>query len=356
MTKRIAVIPGDGVGREVVPVGMRVLEAVGAGLEFEEFPWSCALYERTGQMMPHDAIEVLRGFDAIYLGAVGWPSVPDHISLWGLLLPIRQQLNLSVNLRPVKLLPGVQSPLLTHDRSSVDMAFVRENTEGEYSGAGGRVHPDSEDEVAVETSVFTRRAIEKAARYAFDLARRRRRHLINVTKSNASRHAYVFWDQVVEGMGASYPDVEVERVLVDAMAARMVTHPETIDVAIGSNLFGDILTDLGAAIQGGMGVAASANLNLAGDQPSLFEPVHGSAPDIAGKNRANPIGAIMTAALMLEHLGASRLAARVEEAVAEVTAQGASLTGDLGGSASTTELGEAVLAALRGLPASEAVR
>ena len=346
MSKRIAVIPGDGVGQEVIPVGLRVLAAVSGSLEFEELPWSCSYYERTGRMMPEDAIERLRQFDAIYLGAVGWPTVPDHVSLWGLLLAIRQGLDLSVNIRPVKLLPGVRSPLLAREPESVDMLFVRENTEGEYSGAGGRVHPGGSDEVAVETSVFSYRAIEKAARYAYRLAGQRRGRLINVTKSNASRHAYVFWDEVVEGLGREYPAVEVERVLVDAMAARMVSHPESIDVAIGSNLFGDILTDLGAAIQGGMGVAASANLNLGGDQPSLFEPVHGSAPDIAGKEMANPIGAILTGTLMLEHLGDTAAAAQIEAGVAEVASQGMTLTGDLGGQASTREVGEAVAQAI----------
>ncbi len=346
MSKRIAVIPGDGVGCEVIPVGLRVLAAVSENLEFEEFPWSCRYYERTGRMMPEDSIDRLRQFDAIYLGAVGWPTVPDHVSLWGLLLPIRQRLDLSVNIRPVKLLAGVRSPLLAREPESVDMIFVRENTEGEYSGAGGRVHPGGPDEVAVETSVFSYRAIAKAARHAYRLASQRRGRLINVTKSNASRHAYVFWDEVVEGLGLEYPEVRVERVLVDAMAARMVSHPESIDVAIGSNLFGDILTDLGAAIQGGMGVAASANLNLEGDQPSLFEPVHGSAPDIAGKEMANPIGAILTGALMLEHLGDPVAAAQIEAGVSEVASQGLTLTQDLGGQASTEEVGEAVAQAI----------
>lgn len=351
MSKHIAVIPGDGVGREVVPIGLEVLAAATAGLDFEELPWGCDYYERTGRMMPKDGIEQLRQFDAIYLGAVGWPTVPDHISLWGLLLPIRQRLNLSVNIRPVKLLSGVRSPLLAREPDAVDMLFVRENTEGEYTGAGGRVHCDGPDEMAVETSVFSRRAIEKAARHAYNLATQRRRRLINVTKSNASRHAYVFWDEVVEGVGPEYPSVKVERVLVDAMAARMVSHPESIDVAVGSNLFGDILTDLGAAIQGGMGVAASANLNLDGDQPSLFEPVHGSAPDIAGRSMANPIGAILSGALMLEHLGQSQAAALVEASVAVVTRHGLHMTRDLGGQASTGEVGEAVMEAISSLKA-----
>ena len=350
MGKRIAVIPGDGVGREVIPVGLRVVEAVSGEVGGDEFPWGCNFYERTGRMMPEDAIERLRTFDAIYLGAVGWPTVPDHVSLWGLLLPLRQQLDLSVNVRPVRLLPGIRSPLLKGDPQTVDMLFVRENTEGEYSGAGGRVHSGSPEEVAVETSVFSYRATVKAARYAYRLASERRGRVINVTKSNASRHAYVFWDEVVEGLAPEFPGVQVERELVDAMAARMVSHPESIDVAVGSNLFGDILTDLGAAIQGGMGVAASANLNLEGDQPSLFEPVHGSAPDIAGKGTANPIGAILTGALMLRQLGDEEAAARIEAAVGDVTAQGLTLTRDLGGQASTEEVGEAVIQAARRVP------
>lgn len=346
MKKRVAVIAGDGVGREVIPIGLRTLEAVGADLEIEAFPWGCTLYEKTGQMMPEGAVGQLDAFDAVYLGAVGSPSVPDHVSLWGLLLPLRQGLNLSVNVRPVKLLPGVISPLRRGGLDSVDMVFVRENTEGEYSGAGGRIHQGSKDEVAVETAVFSRKATETAARFACRLASRRSHQLINVTKSNASRHAYVFWDDVVEEVVAEFPDVRVERVLVDAMAARMVGHPESVDVVVASNLFGDILTDLGAAIQGGMGVAASANLNLDGHHPSLFEPVHGSAPDIAGKGQANPIGAVLTAALMMDHLGDPRSASQLEAAVAKVTRLGTTLPMDLGGQASTREVGDAVVAAI----------
>ncbi len=347
MMRRIAVIEGDGVGKEVIPAGVSVLTATGVPLEFEPLPWGCDHHQRTGRMMPVDGLSTLAGFDAIYLGAVGWPSVPDDVSLWGLLLPIRKHFHQDVNVRPVRLLPGIRSPLAGRTAAQVDMLFVRENTEGEYSGAGGRVHQGTAHEAAVEVPVFTRRAIERTARFAYGRAGERRRHLINVTKSNASRHAYPFWDEVVEALATDYPTVRVERVLVDAMAARMVSHPDSIDVAVGSNLFADILTDLGAAIQGGMGLAASANLCLDGDWPSLFEPVHGSAPDIAGKGQANPIGAILAGALMLRALGEDAAGTLVEAAVAEVTLGGQALTADLGGSASTTEVGDAVAAAVR---------
>jgi tartrate dehydrogenase/decarboxylase/D-malate dehydrogenase len=315
-------------------------------MSFEHFDWSCARYEREGTMMPANALEVLAGFDAIYLGAVGWPSVPDHISLWGLLLPIRKTFQQYANVRPVRLPPGVRSPLAGRGPEDVDMLFIRENTEGEYSGTGGRVHVGTPQEVAVEVPVFTRMAIERVARYAFERARERRHRLVSVTKSNASRYAYVLWDEVVAGLGPEFPDVEVERVHVDAMAARMVSRPQGIDVVVASNLFADILTDLGAAIQGSMGLAASANLNPERRYPSMFEPVHGSAPDIAGQGRANPLGAIWSGAMMLRHLGLVEEAGRVERALDAVTDDGRLLTADLGGSASTREVGEAVLAAL----------
>jgi tartrate dehydrogenase/decarboxylase/D-malate dehydrogenase len=344
--QRIAVIAGDGIGQEVVPEGLKVLSGVAPGMSFEHFDWSCARYEREGTMMPTNALEVLAGFDAIYLGAVGWPSVPDHISLWGLLLPIRKTFQQYANVRPVRLPPGVRSPLAGRGPEDVDMLFIRENTEGEYSGTGGRVHVGTPQEVAVEVPVFTRMAIERVARYAFERARERRHRLVSVTKSNASRYAYVLWDEVVAGLGPEFPDVEVERVHVDAMAARMVSRPQGIDVVVASNLFADILTDLGAAIQGSMGLAASANLNPERRYPSMFEPVHGSAPDIAGQGRANPLGAIWSGAMMLRHLGLVEEAGRVERALDAVTDDGRLLTADLGGSASTREVGEAVLAAL----------
>jgi tartrate dehydrogenase/decarboxylase / D-malate dehydrogenase len=346
MSRRIAVIPGDGVGKEVVPEGLKVVQALGLPLEFEEFPWGSDYHARTGHMMPEDALATLARFDAIYLGAIGWPTVPDHVSLWGCLLPIRKTFEQYVNLRPVRLLPGIKGPLAGRDPKDIDMLFIRENTEGEYSGTGGRVHVGTDSEVAVEVPVFTRRAIERCARFAFDRAGERSGRLVSVTKSNASRYTYVLWDEVVAELARGYPDVQVERVHVDAMAARMVLRPDTIDVVVGSNLFADILTDLGAALQGSLGLAASANLSLGGSGPSMFEPVHGSAPDIAGQGRANPIGAVWSAALMLRQLGYGGQADDVERAIDAVCEDGRALTGDLGGTASTAEVGDALVRAL----------
>lgn len=344
---KVAVIPGDGVGKEVIPAGLQVLSAV-ADLEYEEFPWGSEYYERTGVMMPPDGLQRLQDCDAIYLGAVGWPSVPDHVSLWGLLLPIRQAFQLYVNLRPVTLLPGISSPLGGRTPADIDMLFIRENSEGEYSGTGGRVHRGTAHEVAVDVSVFTRLGVERAARYALERAMERGQHLISVTKSNASRYAYVMWDEVVEQLAArEFPEVRIERMHVDAMAARMVLRPQSVDVVLGSNLFADILTDLGAAIQGSLGLAASANLDPTRAHPSMFEPVHGSAPDIAGQGRANPLGAILTGALMLSHLGLGDQAGRIERAVSRVTAQGTVLTADLGGSAGTADVVDALLTELQ---------
>jgi tartrate dehydrogenase/decarboxylase/D-malate dehydrogenase len=347
MARRVAVIPGDGVGQEVVPEGIKVIAALGLRFDFEAFPWGCEHYERTGRMMPEQALSTLAGYDAIYLGAIGWPTVPDHVSLWECLLPIRKTFEQYVNLRPVRLPAGVRGPLAGREPSDVDMLFVRENTEGEYSGAGGRVHVGTPAEVAVEVPVFTRRAIDRCARYAFERARERRGRLVSVTKSNASRYSYVLWDEVVAAVASEYPEVQVERVHVDAMAARMVLRPHTIDVVVASNLFADILTDLGAALQGSLGLAASANLSVEGAGPSMFEPVHGSAPDIAGQGRANPIGAIWSAALMLRHLGHDSEATLVERAIDAVCEDGRVLTADLGGTASTAEVGDAVVRALR---------
>jgi tartrate dehydrogenase/decarboxylase / D-malate dehydrogenase len=345
---RIAVIPGDGVGKEVVPEGIKVLEAALPGIGFEVFGWGSDHFAKTGRMMPEDALDTLHKYDAIYLGACGWPTIPDHISLWGLLLPIRKAFELYVNLRPVRCLPGIKSPLAGRGPEDVDMLFIRENTEGEYSGAGGRVHLGHPTEVAVEVPVFSRHAIERCARYAFERARERKKRLVSVTKSNASRYAYVLWDEVVAGLGErEFPEVTVERVHVDAMAARMVMRPDSIDVVVGSNLFADILTDLGAAIQGSLGLGASANLNPEREHPSLFEPVHGSAPDIAGKARANPIGAIWSGALMLRHLGEEAAAAEIEAAIERVAAEGEFLTAELGGNASTNEVGDAIVRELK---------
>lgn len=341
---RIAVIPGDGIGTEVVDATLPVLHSVadkyGFSLEETRFDWSCETYIRTGQMMPDDGISQLRSFDAILLGAVGWPAkVPDNVSLHGLLLPIRKQFDLYVNMRPHRLLPGIEGPLR---KSQFDILCIRENTEGEYSGAGGRVHAGTAHEVAVETSVFTRRAVERILRFGFEQARKRSRRLASVTKSNAQKHSMVFWDEITEELEAEYRDVQVTRYHVDAMAARMITHPEPLDVIVASNLFGDILTDIGAAIQGGLGFAASANLNPDGTVPSMFEPVHGSAPDIAGRQIANPIATVWCAALMLEHLGEAAAAADVMRALSWVTTQTALLTPDCGGEAATRALGKSI--------------
>ena len=347
-THRIALLPGDGIGADVVAASWPVLQAAagrfGFALEGTEFPWSCDRYLAHGAMMPADGIATLAAFDAIYLGAVGWPArVPDSVSLHGLLLPIRKAFDLYVNARPHRLLAGVKGPL---GDKAFDILCIRENTEGEYSGAGGRVHQGTPDEVAVETSIFTRRGVERILRYGFEAARRRRGRLASVTKSNAQKYSMVFWDEVTEALAAEYPDVAVTRFHVDAMAARFVTHPETLDVVVASNLFGDILTDLGAALQGGLGFAASANVNPAGGVPSMFEPVHGSAPDIAGRGIANPLATIWAGALMLEHLGEAEAAAAVIAAMEQVTAAAAVLTPDMGGNATTAAVAGAVIAAL----------
>ncbi|MBX6753762.1 MAG: tartrate dehydrogenase [Thermorudis peleae] len=347
---RIAVIPGDGVGKEVIPAGQRVLEAAVAGrakLDWQVFPWGSDYYRETGSMMPADGVEQLRQFDAIYLGAVGDPPrIPDHITLWGLILPIRKALDLYVNVRPVRLLPGVRGPLRDKGPADIDMVFIRENTEGEYAGVGGRVHVGTPHEVAIETAVFSRFNVERVVRYAFELARGRRKHLTSVTKSNAQRYGMTFWDDVVTAVARDYPDVTVTSLLVDAAAALLVRAPERFDVVVASNLFADILTDLGGAIMGSLGLAPSANLAAQPGVPSLFEPVHGSAPDIAGKGIANPIGTIWAGAMMLEHLGEREAAQRVLAALERLTAEGQVLTPDMGGSATTEQVAERVVALL----------
>jgi tartrate dehydrogenase/decarboxylase/D-malate dehydrogenase len=341
VTHRIAVIAGDGAGPEVIAEARKAVDALGLDLVWNGLPWGTGHYHRHGTMMPADALEVAREHDAVLLGAVGDPSVPDHVTLWGLLLPLRQGLDLYANLRPARLLDGVPSPL--DGRPRVDMLFVRENTEGEYSGVGGRAHQGLELEVGIETSVFTRAGVRRVVERAFELAEQRRGILTSATKSNASRFGYVLWDEVVEEVHASHPDVTVERVLVDALAARMVTNPASLDVVVASNLFGDILTDLAAALQGGMGIAASASVGA--ERIALFEPVHGSAPDIAGRGIANPLGAIWSASLMLNHLGETDASQRLLKAI-ESVCRDRVLTRDLGGSASTSEVGDAVAARL----------
>jgi tartrate dehydrogenase/decarboxylase/D-malate dehydrogenase len=347
----IALIPGDGVGKEVVPAGLRVLHEAATRdgtftLDCEELPWGSEYYERTGRMMPEDGLTVLKRFDSIYLGAVGSPNVPDHVTLWGLLLPIRQRFNLYVNARPVKLFPGVQCPLRDKGPEQIDMLCIRENSEGEYSGVGGRVHETFGHEVALQVDVFTRQGVEGVVRYAFERARERRKHLSSITKSNASPYSFVFWDDVVREVAIDYPDVEVARILVDAAAAYFITRPEIFDVVVASNLFGDILTDIGAVLQGSMGLAASANINPEGGYPGMFEPVHGSAPDIAGQGIANPLGAVWAGALMLETLGKREAADAIMQAVARVLAAGEVRTRDLGGTAGTTDVADAVMAAM----------
>ncbi|MEJ2037192.1 MAG: tartrate dehydrogenase, partial [Maritimibacter sp.] len=313
----------------------------GFTLDGTDFPWSCEYYRETGAMMPEDGIETLRSFDAILLGAVGWPAeVPDSVSLHGLLLPIRKQFTQYANIRPHRLLPGVQGPLRAE---GFDILCIRENTEGEYSGAGGRVHQGTADEVAVETSIFTRTGVERILRFGFEQARARRKKLASVTKSNAQKHSMVFWDEVTREVAADYPDVEVTQYHIDAIAARMVMAPDSLDVVVASNLFGDILTDLGAAIQGGLGFAASANINPDRNAPSMFEPVHGSAPDIAHLGTANPIAAIWSGAMMLDHLGEGEAARAVMKAIETATAKG---VGTVPGKDQTDTITQAVLAAL----------
>ncbi|MFN0155000.1 MAG: isocitrate/isopropylmalate dehydrogenase family protein [Gaiella sp.] len=345
MTHRVVLLPGDGVGPEVMAEARRVVDALGLDLEWTEVPWGSAHFHEHGRMMAEDWEQVLRAHDAILMGAIGDPSVPDHESLWGSILLMRQKLDLWANERPARLLTGVPCPLVGKGPADVDMLFVRENTEGEYAGVGGRSHRGLALEVGIETSVFTRAGVERVVRHAFGLAAGRRGVLTSATKSNASRFGYVLWDEVVEEVAPEYPGVRVERVLVDALAARMVRAPESLDVVVASNLFGDILTDLAAAIQGGMGMAASANVAPGSDAPGLFEPVHGSAPDIAGQGVGNPAGAIWSAALMLEHLGEREAAARVMAALETVCRDGPR-TRDLGGAAGTREVGDAVLRAL----------
>lgn len=345
MTHRVVLLPGDGVGPEVMAEARRVVDALGLDLAWTEVPWGSAHFHEHGRMMAEDWEQVLRAHDAILMGAIGDPSVPDHESLWGSILLMRQKLDLWANERPARLLTGVPCPLVGKGPADVDMLFVRENTEGEYAGVGGRSHRGLALEVGIETSVFTRAGVERVVRHAFGLAAGRRGVLTSATKSNASRFGYVLWDEVVEEVAPDYPGVRVERVLVDALAARMVRSPESLDVVVASNLFGDILTDLAAAIQGGMGMAASANVAPGSDAPGLFEPVHGSAPDIAGQGVGNPAGAIWSAALMLEHLGEREAAARVMAALETVCRDGPR-TRDLGGAAGTREVGDAVRRAL----------
>ena len=343
---RIAVSPGDGNGKEVVPEGIRVLEAAAAkhGLRFhwEEFPWSCEQYLETGRMMPEDGLDQIRHHDAIFLGAVGFPGVPDHISLWGLLIPIRRGFRQYANLRPVKLMPGVPCPLAGRQVGDIDFIVVRENNEGEYSSIGGRLYEGTDQEMAVQQSVFTRQGVDRILKVAFDIAQSRpKKHLTSATKSNGIAITMPYWDERVKAMSAAYPEVKVDQFHVDILTAHFVRNPHWFDVVVGSNLFGDILSDLGPACTGTIAIAPSANLNPEREYPSMFEPVHGSAPDIYGKGIANPIGQIWAGAMMLDHLGCPEAGASVMAAIEKVLATGPR-TPDMGGTASTKELGQAI--------------
>jgi tartrate dehydrogenase/decarboxylase / D-malate dehydrogenase len=345
------VIPGDGIGLEVAPAALEVLEAAGRahGFAFEptEYPWGCDYYAETGRMMPEDGLDVLADADAIFLGAVGRPDVPDHVSLWGLLIPIRRAFRQYVNLRPVRLWPGVPSPLRDVTPEQVDMVIVRENNEGEYSEIGGRLYRGTDDELAVQEAMFTRRGVDRVIGFACELAATRSGRICSATKSNGIIHTMPFWDERFAAATASHPSLRAEQVLIDALAAMVVLDPGRFDVIVGSNLFGDILSDLAAAVAGSIGIAPSANLNPEREHPSMFEPVHGSAPDIAGRGIANPIGAIWSGAQMLEHLGEGEASAAVLSAVERSLASGGPRTRDLGGTAATAEVVAELAASFR---------
>ncbi|PLR75896.1 tartrate dehydrogenase [Bacillus sp. V3-13] len=351
----IAVIPGDGIGKEVVPVSLKVLQTAaeihgGLKFDFKHYPWSCEYYLEHGKMMPVDGLDILKNYDAIFLGAVGNPQlVPDHVSLWGLLIKIRREFQQSINIRPAKMFKGLTSPLL--NPKDFDLIVVRENSEGEYSEVGGRIHRE-DGEIAIQNAVFTRKATESAMRYAFELAKKRRGHLTSATKSNGIVHSMPFWDEVFNDIKRDYPDVQTAAYHIDALAAFFVQKPHIFDVIVASNLFGDILTDIGGAIMGSIGIAPAANINVNGKYPSMFEPVHGSAPDISGRGIANPIGQMWTAKMMLDHFGEYELGRKVLDAIEEVTNAGIK-TPDIGGKATTTEVGEAVCSRLKQLSFGE---
>lgn len=349
---RIATIPGDGIGKEVIPAGQRAVKAVakrhGFDVAWDEFDWSCERYAETGRMMPNDGVERIRSHDAIYLGAVGFPGVPDHVSLWGLLIPIRRELDQYANVRPVRLLRGVQSPLKGRTADDIDFVIVRENVEGEYSEVGGRVYAGTDREAVVQESVFTRQGVDRIMDYAFKLAEgRARKHVTSATKSNGIVHTMPFWDERFRAAASRYPGVETAQFHIDILTAHFVLHPDWFDVVVASNLFGDILSDLGPAVAGSIGIAPAANINPERSFPSMFEPVHGSAPDIAGRGVANPIGAIWSAAMMLEHLGQTEAARELESSIEASLESERTRTRDLGGSADTEAALRAVLDALK---------
>jgi tartrate dehydrogenase/decarboxylase / D-malate dehydrogenase len=347
MAYKIALIPGDGIGKEVVPEGVKVLESLSSKfhfeLEYEEFPYSCAYYLEHGVMMPPDGLERLKAFDTILLGAVGDPTVPDHVSLWGLLMPIRRGFDQYVNMRPVRLLKGVASPLAGRKPADIDYVVIRENTEGEYSDIGGRLFHGSEREVVVQESIFSRKGVDRIQRFAFELAASRpAKHLTAATKSNGIKYTMPFWDERFEAIGSKYPDVRRDKYHIDILAAHFVLHPDWFDVIVGTNLFGDILSDLGPATAGGMGIAPSANLNPEKRFPSMFEPVHGSAPDIAGKGVANPIATLWSVQMMLDFLGLQKAAEALMGAIEATTAEG-TVTPDLGGTAGTGQVTDRIV-------------
>ncbi len=346
-TYRIAVIPGDGIGRETVPESLRVMDAASKRFGFEvkldHYDWSCETYKATGAMMPGDGMDRLAEADSILLGAVGFPGVPDHISLWGLLIPIRRGFDQYVNLRPCKLMPGVRTPLAGRTEADIDFYVVRENTEGEYSSVGGVMFPGTDREFVTQQSVFTRVGVDRILKYAFELAMTRpKRHLTSATKSNGIIHTMPYWDERFAAMSVDYPDIRTDQYHVDILCAHFVQHPDWFDVVVGSNLFGDILSDLGPAVAGSIGIAASANINPEGIFPSMFEPVHGSAPDIAGRHICNPIGQVWSAAMMLDHLGEREAGAAIVAAIETLLRDGGPRTRDMGGQAGTEEVGRAL--------------
>ena len=349
---KIAVIAGDGIGPEVIAEGIKVLNEVarldgGFRFEFTHFPWGCEFYKETGKMMDEDGIEKLKEYDAIFLGAVGAPGVPDHISLWDLLLIIRKSFDQYINLRPVKLLKGAPTPLKDISVEDVDMTFIRENTEGEYAGSGSWLFKGKPNEVVIQDGVFSRKGCERVIRYAYELARKEKKSLTSISKANALNYSMVFWDQIFDGVGKEYPDVATHSYLVDAASMFMIKDPKRFEIVVTSNLFGDILTDLGAAIAGGMGLAAGANLNPEKEFPSMFEPIHGSAPDIAGQGKANPLATVWSASQMLDFFGYSEWGSRLITCIEKVLTEAETLTPDLGGKATTAEVGECVLRHLR---------
>ena len=350
---KIAVIAGDGIGPEVIAEGIKVLEAVAAAdgrfrFSFTYFPWGCEFYRQHGKMMDDDGIERLKQFDAIFLGAVGAPGVPDHVSLWDLLLKIRKSFDQYINLRPVKLLKGAPTPIKDATPENVDMIFVRENSEGEYAGSGAWLYKNAPNEVVIQNGVFSRKGCERVIRYAYELAKEQGKTLTSISKGNALNYSMVFWDQIFSEVGKEYPEVKTYSYLVDAASMFMVKDPARFEVVVTSNLFGDILTDLGAAIAGGMGLAAGANLNPEGTYPSMFEPIHGSAPDIAGKGIANPLATVWSVSQMLDHFGYTEWGAKLIACIEQLLVEKQTLTPDLGGSATTQEVGDAIVRMVRG--------